>query len=285
MPTTKQRRQSARRRLQRQLDRRREAARRRRQRNSIIAVVLGVLVAVGGVAFSVNRLGGDSTSTAAVSTPSPTAKAPLPTRTPPTKAKRAAKKTSGPCGYAETDTTLSSPYTFDEGLPPDPDPSPNKGNAGVTLKTGVGNIVFSLDQHAAPCAVQSFLYLVDKGYFTQSVCHRLTTAGIFVLQCGDPTGTGQGGPTYQFKDENLSVASYTKGIVAMANSGPNTNGSQFFIIYKDSTTLPKKYTVIGTVTQGLDAVQKVADAGGDDSNGPGDGHPKTDVVIEGITRG
>lgn len=284
MPTTKQRRQSARRRLQRQLDRRREAARRRRQRNSIIAVVVGVLVAVGGVAFSVNRFGSDSTSTAAVSTPSATTKPPLPTRTPAAKEKRAPKKTSGPCGYAETQSTLSSPYTFDVGLPPDPDQLPNKGTTGVTLKTGVGNIVLSLDQHAAPCAVQSFLYLVDKGYFTQSVCHRLTTSGIYVLQCGDPTGTGQGGPTYQFKDENLTTASYTRGVVAMANSGPNTNGSQFFIIYKDSTTLPKSYTPIGTVTEGLDAVEKVAEAGADDSNGPGDGHPNTDVVVEGITR-
>jgi peptidyl-prolyl cis-trans isomerase B (cyclophilin B) len=284
VPTTKQRRQSARRRLQRQLDRRREAARKRRQRNSIIAVVVAVLVVVGGVAYSVTKFGGSGTATAAA-TPVPSASAtPLPTRTPPAKAKRDPKKTSGPCGYAETKATLSSAYTFDEGLPPDPNPTPNKGTIGVLLDTSVGGVAISLDQHAAPCAVQSFLFLLDKGYFTQSVCHRLTTQGIFVLQCGDPTGTGQGGPTYQFKDENLANASYTQGVVAMANSGPNTNGSQFFLIYKDSTTLPKKYTVIGKITQGLDVVQKVANSGEDDSNGPGDGHPNTDVIIKNVNR-
>ncbi|HEX5493037.1 MAG TPA: peptidylprolyl isomerase [Mycobacteriales bacterium] len=281
MPTTKQRRQSARRRLQRQLDRRRAAARRRRQRNSIIAVVVGVLVVVGGVAFSVTKFGGSATTSAAATpTPSPSA-ASLPTRTPPAKPKRNPKKTSGPCKYAETAATLSSAYTFDEGLPSDPKTTPNKDQVKVSMATGVGSIGVSLDEKKAPCAVQSFLYLMNKGFYNHTVCHRLTTSGIFVLQCGDPTGTGQGGPTYQFKDENLSQASYAKGTVAMANSGPNTNGSQFFLIYKDSTSLPKKYTVIGTMdTASVGVVQKVANAGEDDSNGPGDGHPKTDVIID-----
>lgn len=284
MPTTKQRRQSARRRLQRQLDRRREIARKRRQRNAIIAVVMGVLVVVGGVAFSVTKFGSNgTTSAAATASPSPST-TPLPTRNPPAKPKRDPKKTSGPCGYAETATTLASAYTFDEGLPPDPNPTPHTGTITVTMETGQGNIDLRLNQAAAPCAVQSFVFLRDKGFFQDTACHRLTTSGIFVLQCGDPTGTGQGGPTYQFKDENLSKAAYTKGVIAMANSGPNTNGSQFFIIYKDSTSLPKKYTVIGTVSSGLDVVQKIANGGDDDSTGPGDGHPNTDVIIKSINR-
>lgn len=288
VPTTKQRRQTARRRLQRQLERRREAARRRRQRNLIAVLVAAVVVVViAGVFTATQLLGGENnTPTQPAASASPTATpSPLPTRKPATKAKRAPKKTSGPCGYAETDTTLSSPYTFDVGLPPDPKPTPDKGTVPVTLKTNVGNIVVTLDRAEAPCAVQSFLYLADKGYFEQTGCHRLVTQGIFVLQCGDPTATGSGGPTYQFKDEHLDTAAYGEGIVAMANGGPNTNGSQFFIIYKDSNGgLQKNYSVIGSVTDGLDVVQKVADAGEDDANGPGDGRPKTDVIIQGVTR-
>ena len=154
----------------------------------------------------------------------------------------------------------------------------------ATIVTNQGTVVATLDGTKAPHTVNSFKFLADHKYFDNSPCHRLTTQGIFVLQCGDPTGTGQGGPTYQFKDENLANASYTQGVVAMANSGPNTNGSQFFLIYKDSATLPKKYTVIGKITEGLNVVQKVANSGEDDSNGPGDGHPNTDVIIKNVNR-
>jgi peptidyl-prolyl cis-trans isomerase B (cyclophilin B) len=288
VPTTKQRRQTARRRLQRQLERRREAARRRRQRNLIALLVAGVVVVVIGGVFTAAQFVGDdnkSTTQPAASASPTAAPSPLPSRMPDAKAKRAPKKTSGPCGYAETDQTLASPYTFDVGLPPDPTPTPDKGTVPVTLKTNVGNIVITLNRAEAPCAVQSFLYLADKGFFEHSACHRLVTQGIFVLQCGDPTATGSGGPTYQFKDEHLDTAAYGDAIVAMANSGPNTNGSQFFIIYKDSNGgLQKKYSVIGSVTSGIDVVQKVADAGENDANGPGDGRPKTDVIIQGVTR-
>jgi peptidyl-prolyl cis-trans isomerase B (cyclophilin B) len=103
-----------------------------------------------------------------------------------------------------------------------------------------------------------------------------------VLQCGDPTGTGKGGPGYKFANENLAGAKYTPGTVAMANSGPNTNGSQFFIVYKNSP-LPASYTPFGEVVKGLGIVQNVAKAGTDNANAAGDGHPKEKVVIESVT--
>lgn len=208
---------------------------------------------------------------------------PPPSRTPPPRAARAPRSTDGPCHYAETDSTLAAHETFDVGLPPDPDPTPSTGTVPVTLDTSIGKVVVTLDRASAPCAVQSFLYLAGKGFFDDTTCHRVTTAGIYVLQCGDPTATGLGGPTYQFDDENLDRASYGDGVVAMANAGPGTNGSQFFVIYRDSSTLPKNYTVLGRVTSGLDAVRAVGGAGADDANGPGDGHPRTPVVIRSVS--
>jgi peptidyl-prolyl cis-trans isomerase B (cyclophilin B) len=103
-----------------------------------------------------------------------------------------------------------------------------------------------------------------------------------VLQCGDPTGTGSGGPGYKFADENLAGATYPEGTVAMANSGANTNGSQFFLVYKNSTLGPS-YTPFGKVVSGLDIIQNVAKKGSDNSNGTGDGHPKESVIIESVT--
>ena len=103
-----------------------------------------------------------------------------------------------------------------------------------------------------------------------------------MLQCGDPTGTGSGGPGYKFNDENLAGAKYTAGTVAMANSGADTNGSQFFIVYKNSTLSPN-YTPFGKVVKGLGIIQNVAKAGSDNANGTGDGHPKKKVEIESVT--
>ena len=124
----------------------------------------------------------------------------------------------------------------------------------------------------APCTTFSFRFLASQGYFNKTHCHRLTIQGIFVLQCGDPTGTGSGAPGYAFNDENLAGATYPAGTVAMANAGPNTNGSQFFFCWKD-TTLPPLYTPFGTVIGGMDVLQKIAAAGDDSQNGPGDGYP------------
>lgn len=140
------------------------------------------------------------------------------------------------------------------------------------LHTTQGLIVVRALTARAPCTTFSFRFLAQRGYFSQTHCHRLTTAGIFVLQCGDPTGTGAGGPGYRFNDENLAGATYPAGTVAMANAGPNTNGSQFFFVTKN-TTLPPDYTPFGKVTAGMAVLKKIAAAGDDSQNGPGDGYP------------
>jgi peptidyl-prolyl cis-trans isomerase B (cyclophilin B) len=149
------------------------------------------------------------------------------------------------------------------------------------IVTNCGTITIAMNAAKAPHTVNSFDFLAGKGYFNATPCQRLTTAPgtLFVLQCGDPSGTGFGGPGYQFQDENLAGATYPKGTVAMANSGPDTNGSQFFLVYADSQLDPN-YTPFGTVTSGLNVLTRIAHAG---SNPPGDGRPVQPVVIESFT--
>jgi peptidyl-prolyl cis-trans isomerase B (cyclophilin B) len=142
----------------------------------------------------------------------------------------------------------------------------------VRFYTTQGVITVRMRTAQAPCTTFSFRFLASRGYYNLTHCHRLTTQGIYVLQCGDPTGTGSGGPGYAFNDENLAGATYPAGTVAMANAGPNTNGSQFFFTWKN-TTLAPDYTPFGTVIGGLDVLQKIAAAGDDQQNGPGDGYP------------
>ncbi|MET9359582.1 peptidylprolyl isomerase [Streptomyces sp. NPDC006632] len=149
----------------------------------------------------------------------------------------------------------------------------------ATLRTGQGAVTFKALTDKAPCTTNSFRFLAEKDYFNGTHCHRLTTARLYVLQCGDPTGTGSGGPGYSFPDENLTGATYPAGTVAMANAGPDTNGSQFFFVWKD-TKLSPAYTPFGTVTAGLDVLQKIAAGGEDDQNGPGDGFPTLPVNIK-----
>lgn len=180
------------------------------------------------------------------------------------------------CAY-----TVHAPAARNVGLPPvKPDYT---ATYQATIHTNRGNIVIDLLNSKATCTVNSFVYLASKAYFSNTHCHRLTTSGIYVLQCGDPTGTGTGGPGYEFANENLSGAKYTAGTVAMANSGAGTNGSQFFLVYKNSLTLPANYTPFGTIVSGLNIIQKVAQAGSDNSNASGDGHPKEKVEIESVT--
>jgi peptidyl-prolyl cis-trans isomerase B (cyclophilin B) len=276
VPTSKQRRETARRRLERQIQHRQELAAKRRRRNVVIAAAASVLLVVGAVWLIVAKVGGNNNpAPAAASTPTPSA-SPSPTPTP----KRPPKTTSGACKHAETNATLTNPDVKDVGLPPDPKTTPATGTVDFALRTSVGAITVQLDRAGAPCIVQSFTYLAGKKFFDNTKCHRLVSANIYVLQCGDPSGTGRGGPTYQIKDENLAKAKYTRGVVAMANAGANTNGSQFFIIYKDSTSLPKNYTVIGKVVQGMDVIDQVAKAGSNNANGAGDGAPKKAVIIQ-----
>jgi len=149
----------------------------------------------------------------------------------------------------------------------------------VRFFTTQGVITVRMLTTKAPCTTFSFRFLASRGYFNQTHCHRLTVQGIFVLQCGDPTGTGSGAPGYSFNDENLAGATYPAGTVAMANAGPNTNGSQFFFTWKD-TTLSPAYTPFGTVIGGMNVLLRIAAAGDDQQNGPGDGYPNAYTQFE-----
>ena len=162
---------------------------------------------------------------------------------------------------------------------------PNAGitesnKASITFTTNQGEIVIETTPALAPLTVNAIAALAQKNYFDNTICHRLTTEGIFVLQCGDPTGTGTGGPGFNIPDENLPEAvenNYPAGTVAMANAGPGTSGSQFFLVYQD-TTLGPDYTIWGSITSGLDILQTIASAGVVD--GGADGAPLTGVTIE-----
>jgi cyclophilin family peptidyl-prolyl cis-trans isomerase len=126
----------------------------------------------------------------------------------------------------------------------------------ATLKTSCGTIELKLFPKEAPLAVNSFLFLAKKHFFDGLTFHRIVKN--FVIQGGDPEGTGQGGPGYSFDDELTNDLKYKIGTLAMANSGPNTNGSQFFIVSgADGAQLPKQYTIFGEVTKGLDVVQQI----------------------------
>jgi peptidyl-prolyl cis-trans isomerase B (cyclophilin B) len=174
---------------------------------------------------------------------------------------------------------------------------PTSGSRDMALNTNQGAVTIKLDVTHAPCSAASFTYLAGQKFFDNTTCHRLVTTGIYVLQCGDPSATGAGGPSYTYGHENLPTDpthTYPAGIVAMANANdPDGNGSQFFIVYKDTpvdpstgqSALPAQYTVIGTVTGGMDIIEKVAAAGTDNSNGPGDGKPKQPVKITSVQVG
>ncbi|WP_072688883.1 peptidylprolyl isomerase [Rhodococcus marinonascens] len=169
-----------------------------------------------------------------------------------------------------------------------------EGTAPVDLTTSAGPIGLVLDRAEAPCTVNSFTSLAQQGYFDDTPCHRLVTSeGLKVLQCGDPTGEGTGGPGYGFDTEYPETAFaagdpslgqpviYPRGTVAMANSGtPGSNGSQFFLVYADSV-LPPSYTVFGSISEdGLATIEEIAAAGDDGSMAAGGGAPNTPVQIE-----
>jgi peptidyl-prolyl cis-trans isomerase B (cyclophilin B) len=171
---------------------------------------------------------------------------------------------------------------------PEAAPAVDLPNAGITesnkatisFTTNQGEIVIETTPSLAPLTVNAIAALAQKNYFDKTICHRLTTEGIYVLQCGDPTGTGTGGPGFNIPDENLPEAvenNYPAGTVAMANAGPGTSGSQFFLVYQD-TTLGPDYTIWGSITSGLDILQTIASAGVVD--GGTDGAPTTGVTIE-----
>jgi peptidyl-prolyl cis-trans isomerase B (cyclophilin B) len=189
------------------------------------------------------------------------------------------------------------PYEHDVGVPPH-SKAHRSGYRTMTLATNRGPIAIRLDAGKTPCTVASFTYLADRHFFNDTPCHRLVTEGIYLLQCGDPSGTGRGGPTYVFADE-LSRAdplprasgadglvTYPRGTVALANFGKDTNGSQFFVVYRDSP-IPDTFTPFGTVESGMDIIDAEAKAGDDGAYAPdpGGGHPRLPLTIDSLTVG
>ena len=260
MSTNKQRREAARRKLERQLITRQERAKRRRQTN-VIASVVGTLVVIAViVVFVVVANTGKKKTTAATTTTATTSAAATTTSAAATTA-AAAAKSPYPCSFAKSGTAARK-----VSLPTSKTP-PKTGSVKLAVATTRGNLTFTLTRNTGPCAVESFLSLAKQKYYDNTPCHRLVNSGIYVLQCGDPTGKGTGGPGYTVNDEYTGKETYGVGVIAMANTGAaNSTGGQFFIIYKDSTAgLAKTYTVIGKVTAGMTVVDKVA-AGGLASN-------------------
>ncbi|MGC4798286.1 peptidylprolyl isomerase [Micromonospora saelicesensis] len=210
---------------------------------------------------------------------------------------RPPRTTHGPCAYTETP---EEPAARPVPLPPDPRRTPARGSVRVTLATNHGPIGLTVDRAAAPCTVQSFLHLVNKRFYDRTPCHRLTAyPTLSVLQCGDPSGTGEGGPGYRYRDElptDLPPAPtdptgerrvYARGVLAMANAGPDTNGSQFFLVYANSALRPN-YTIFGEVDgAGLATLDRIA-AGGvaptAEDPAPVDGAPALPVTIRKAVR-
>ncbi|MFJ4684349.1 peptidylprolyl isomerase [Streptomyces sp. NPDC091377] len=268
------RRQLAREKFLRQQQRRTDARRKARTRNAAIASAIAVVL-IGGLAlYTTDAFKGDDdkSNANAESTPSapPTSGAPDPCEKP-------------AAGKAKTETWEKEPaMSIDE-----------SADYTMTLGTTCGDIDIALKASAAPRTVNSFEFLTGKGYLDHTKCHRLTTNGIYVLQCGDPMGDGTGGPGYTIPDENLKDdslkgKSYPAGTVAMANQynaqtkeGRDSGGSQFFLVYQDSP-LPPDYTPFGTVSaSGMKVLKKIAGAG--ENTGAGDGAPNATVVIDKAT--
>jgi peptidyl-prolyl cis-trans isomerase B (cyclophilin B) len=248
-------------------------------------VLVVVLVVVAGV-FTAGFLGELKGAIDSSATPYPTAEptgAPPPTGTLPPSPTPGASAGSN-CQYPASGAS-DKPNT-----PPRAGTVPTvPATVSASVTTNQGNIGLQLDNGRAPCTVNNFASLAQQGYFDDTPCHRLTTGGLFVLQCGDPTGTGTGGPGYTFADEYpvdqyppgdpalQQPILYPRGTVAMANAGPGTNGSQFFLVYQDSQ-LPPTYTEFGTVdATGLATLDKIA-AGGIAGGGQ-DGEPANPVTI------
>ncbi|WIM88534.1 peptidylprolyl isomerase [Candidatus Mycobacterium wuenschmannii] len=285
MPSNEQRRASAKRKLERQLERRAQQARRRRTLAIIggsVAVVI-VAAAVGVVVFKSSNddkkasAGADTSATSAPSVTGP----PLP----PFKAN---PDIGANCQYPAAQQAAKEVKPPRTGkVPTDP------AQVSVSMVTSEGHIGLLLANNESPCTVNSFASLAQQKFFDDTKCHRLTTApSLGVLQCGDPSADGTGGPGYQFANEYPTdqyppgdpalqqPVIYPRGTIAMANSGPNTNGSQFFLVYKDSQ-LPPNYTVFGKIQQdGLSTLDKIAKGGV--AGGGSDGPPATEVTIKSV---
>ena len=271
---------------------------RQRQVRKRALLVVSVVAAVGLLAaLLVVFLPGGSgkTNASATSSPTATASATASASASATATAAAVAEPAHHCTY--TKTSGNTPSSVKVGLPSaTPDYT---ASYTATFNTNLGPIKVNLLNSKATCTVNSFIHLAEAGYFNNTQCHRLVSSGIYVLQCGDPYATattkltcsetstvGTGTPGYQFLSENLTGAKYPAGTIAMANEGTaTTNGSQFFIVYKDSTSqLTASYTPFATVSSGLDIVQNVAKDGYSCQYAQaGGGAPKEKVIIQSVT--
>ena len=250
----------------------RQVQRDRRTRRWTVAVTAVLVVAglsVGGVLLA-GTSSGSSTTPKAKAKAKPSA---TPSPTPTAEAEPATHCVYTPAGTAARKVSLP---------PATPD---YKATYTATINTNRGAIVIDLLNSKATCTVNSFVHLAEAAFYNNTPCFRLSTADPHMLQCGDPTGKGSGGPGYEFANENLTGATYPAGTLAMANVSDvaNSNGSQFFLVYKDSP-LPPDYTPFGTIVSGLNILQTVAKAGyGPPLSSGGGGAPKEKVQIESVT--
>ncbi|GHJ48573.1 peptidyl-prolyl cis-trans isomerase [Catellatospora sp. TT07R-123] len=266
--TIQRQRAAARARLERQMGERLEDARKRKQRNAVIGAGVALLLVVGGVVWAVSAMSGDDKGSTNTAAPAPSAVAQQ-------------------CAWTAEDKAAN-PNLKDVGTPPTTGIA-DKGTQKMTITLNTGTVEVEVATAKAPCTATSMTYLASKKFFDNTKCHRLTTEGIKVLQCGDPSASGSGGPTYKFAEENLPnvtdpTTAYPPGTIAMANTGqPGSTGSQFFIVY-DTSQLGPNYTVLGKVTKGLDVIQKIGAAGAvKDGKAANDGAPKKDVIITSLT--
>jgi peptidyl-prolyl cis-trans isomerase B (cyclophilin B) len=249
----------------------------RRRRRIAIATVIAVVLVGGGVLTAVLATSSNKNTPAASSSPSASTSA---------AASASPSSTAEKIGYTAGGTAAKNVGvpTYDAAAAAKP--------YTATIHTNRGDVVFTALTTKAPYTTYSFEFLAGKNYFSNTKCHRLVNSGIYVLQCGDPSGTGSGGPGYSFQDENLSyfgaagssgTVTYKAGTVAMANSGAGTNGSQFFLVYKDSPLAPS-YTPFGTITKGLDVLQAIAAQGNGTTDATtGNTPPKNPVNITSVT--
>ncbi len=297
MPTNEQRRASAKRKLERQLERRAKQARTRRIVVIAGGAVVTVAVIVAVVIAIVNTKSEHKSNTAATTTTpaassSPETTAPATPQTgqvPPLPSFKPSANLGANCRYPASSDPAAKPVKPPRTgkVPTDP------AQVSASMATSQGNIGLMLTNNESPCTVNSFASLIGQKFFNDTKCHRLTTsATLGVLQCGDPKGDGTGGPGYQFANEYPTdqyppndpklqePVLYPRGTLAMANAGPNTNGGQFFMVYKDSQ-LPPQYTVFGTIqADGLATLDKIAKAGV--AGGGEDGPPASDVTIKSL---
>jgi len=244
-----------------------------------LAAAVAIVVIVAGIWFLATRSSDEEITASEESTEATTPETPEMEPLAMTRAQPLPETVT--CEYPEAGEA-----SRDAGTPPTEN-IPTTGTLNVTLATNQGEIGMELDRTTAPCTVNAIEHLVDNGYYDDTVCHRLTTSGIFVLQCGDPSGAGSGGPGFQFANEYptdelegeaTSPVIYPRGSIAMANAGADTNGSQFFLNYEDSPLAPN-YTYFGQISEeGLATLDGIAETGVE--GGAGDGAPAEEVRIE-----